>query len=261
MDISFFKYQGTGNDFIIVDDRDPAFPEDNPALIARLCDRRFGIGADGLILLQTEEGYDFRMIYFNADGRQSSMCGNGGRCIAAFAHRLGLGRSLNFIAIDGPHSATVDDDIVDLKMTDVSGIQREGTDTFILNTGSPHYVNFRDGIDLADMVKIGREVRYSPAYAQEGINVNIAENILGEIKLRTYERGVEDETLSCGTGTVATALAYHIFTGRGAGTYSQLMNVAGGRLQVSYHSDGRGNFHDIWLAGPAKLVFSGEISI
>ena len=261
MAIKFEKYQGTGNDFILVDDWDKQFPVNNEEWIRSLCTRKFGIGADGLILLQTDENADFRMMYFNADGKQGSMCGNGGRCIAHFAWQKGFaGRNMRFAAVDGLHQAIVnDDETIRLSMQPVAGMKEYGG-AFLLDTGSPHYVSFVEDNGSVDVVNEGRRVRNSEQFEKNGINVNFVETS-GEnaIVVRTYERGVEDETLSCGTGVVASALAY---TGRkGMSRHKRFeVNVAtkGGELKV-YFKKVDGSVADVWLEGPAIQVFRGWV--
>lgn len=264
MTIHFYKYQGTGNDFIMIDDREERFPQDNIQLIAQLCDRRFGIGADGLILLQNASGYDFRMVYFNSDGRPSTMCGNGGRCIAAFARFLGIGGDeLRFLAVDGPHTARFNGAEVALQMQDVTDITPKAT-AFQLNTGSPHFVIFQPGVDEFNIIKLAKAIRYNPEYAAEGINVNFVEPTgNSNIKVRTYERGVEDETYSCGTGVVASAMAYtHREHQNGqAGHYELGIQTKGGALKVRFHFSPPAQFEDVWLIGPAVQVFTGSVSV
>ena len=259
MEWSFRKYQGTGNDFIIVHDPENAFPADDIKLIEHLCHRRFGIGADGLMLVRPEEGFDFRMVYFNADGRESTMCGNGGRCIAAFAFHSGLASANGqFIAIDGPHDYQIlQDGSVKLKMIDVESYRMDGTD-MIMNTGSPHYVSMRKDVAAIDIVPEARAIRYNATFAKEGINVNFVEEQAGQCMLRTYERGVEDETYSCGTGTVAAALALAIQNGWTTGPVS--LQTKGGQLKVWFEKVGDA-FRNIWLEGPAVEVFSGKTVI
>ena len=263
--MKFWKYQGAGNDFVMLDQRsERRLTREDTALIEHLCNRRFGIGADGLILLQTRPGYDFEMVYFNADGRESSMCGNGGRCIAAFARHLGLaGEYCRFLAIDGEHEARISapDDPwqevwVELKMTDVSAVETNG-DTYVLNTGSPHYVRFAAQLDQKDMVMEGRAVRYSDRFRQEGINVNLVEPSKDGLHIRTYERGVEDETLACGTGVTAAAIASFLHGNQTAGDVEVPVLAKGGRLSVRFHAEKDGGFTDIWLCGPAQQVFEG----
>ena len=208
MIIEFYKYQGTGNDFIMIDDREKEFDLTDNDLIAALCERRMGIGADGLILLREHDTLDFEMIYFNADGKQSSMCGNGGRCIIAFAQMLEMTENeTTFTAIDGEHKGRLMDDGIYLQMQDVKKIEGVG-DGLVLNTGSPHYIEMVDELDYIDVDKQGRKIRNSAPFKKDGINVNFVLDA-SELQVRTYERGVEAETLSCGTGVVATAIAMH----------------------------------------------------
>lgn len=266
--MKFWKYQGAGNDFILLDQRTGAtITRADPQRVARLCDRRFGIGGDGLILLQHRAGYDFEMIYFNADGRESSMCGNGGRCIAAFAHDLGLvDDHCRFLAIDGPHEAHVTasagsqaDYWVELKMADVPAIEQQDPDTYILDTGSPHYVRFVARVDELDMVAAGRAVRYGERFREQGINVNLVEPTATGLRIRTYERGVEDETLACGTGVTAAALADALRNPVADGSHETQVQARGGQLSVRFEADGAG-FREVWLCGPAVRVFTGEIA-
>lgn len=256
--ISFFKYQGTGNDFILIDNRDKII-ELTTTQIAWLCDRRMGIGADGLMLLETAAGFDFKMIYFNADGSESTMCGNGGRCISAFAKRLGIVKDkAHFLAIDGPHdSYFLENDQVCLAMIDVEEIIETEND-FILNTGSPHYVQFINNLDLFDVFQAGRTIRNLEEFQPKGINVNFVERLEDKIYVRTYERGVEDETLSCGTGVTAAAIAS---VGNATGQFSVNVKTKGGNLNVQFHKLNSSIVKQIKLTGPAQLVFSGEILI
>lgn len=260
MNIAFKKYQGTGNDFILMDDRTHTFPQGNQDFIARMCDRRFGIGADGLMLLRNKEGYDFEMVYFNSDGKTGSMCGNGGRCIARFAKDIGAvnKNEVHFLAVDGPHEAIIGDETVKLKMNDVSGIAGIDGD-FYLNTGSPHYVKIELNVPELDVYNKARKIRYNERFAQEGTNVNFMEPRDNGIYVRTYERGVEDETLSCGTGVTAAALIAAL-----VGVAGQDGNCAvatrGGNLRVHFQREGE-RFHHIWLEGPAVHVFNGEITL
>jgi diaminopimelate epimerase len=255
VDIPFFKYQGTGNDFVMIDDRNETFPAHDQALIERLCHRRFGVGADGLILLRNDPDYDFRMIYFNADGAEGSMCGNGGRCIVRFAHDLNLfAQKTRFVAIDGEHTATVTGDEVSLKMGDVAAIGEQGAHTF-LNTGSPHAVLFTDDLESTDVVAEGRAIRYSEPFSPGGTNVNFVQLMeQSSLYVRTYERGVEDETYSCGTGVTAAALAAHRQLGI-AGPVA--IRTLGGNLRVSFCQQPDGTFTDVYLIGPARRVFAG----
>jgi len=255
--MKFYKYQGTGNDFILIDDRMLSFQFSQEA-IELFCHRRFGIGADGLILLQNQEGYDFRMIYFNADGREGSMCGNGGRCIVRFAHDLGIFDShTTFMAIDGAHEAFVDQEEISLKMTDTEAmLMKDGFHYY--NTGSPHVVSYVDNLDDFDVLLHGKNIRFNDFWtSHKGTNVNFVE-VLDEnsIKVRTYERGVEDETYSCGTGVTACALDMAVSKGS---TSPINILTKGGELNVFFEKKSDGNFGNIYLKGPAKRVFIGDL--
>lgn len=258
MEISFSKYQGTGNDFIILDNRSGAYNNLSRKQIEFLCHRRFGIGADGLMMLNNAKGYDFEMKYYNADGAAGSMCGNGGRCIAAFAFANGVvGRECTFIAYDGPHSARIAEGMVSLKMNPVKEMIHVGTD-FFLDTGSPHFISFCNAVDTVDIVQQGRKVRYSAEYKAQGVNVNFVEKTgTNEIRVRTYERGVEDETYSCGTGVTAAAIA---FAAANAGGQAVDVKTRGGDLCVTFQKTAHG-YDNIWLTGPADFVFSGKIEL
>ncbi len=259
MIIDFAKYQGTGNDFILIDDRAETFPLQNQALIAQLCHRRFGIGADGLILLRSDPSYDFRMVYINADGAEGSMCGNGGRCIVQFAHDLGLfEQETRFMAVDGEHTATIDWDTVSLKMMDVDTTGQRAEFTF-LNTGSPHVVQFVEALDTLDVVTTGRPMRYSEALQPGGANINFVEPLVDNaLFVRTYERGVEDETYSCGTGVTAAALVAH---GQLGLTTPIAIQTLGGNLSVSFTPMPNGGFEQVYLQGPAIRVFTGSVTV
>jgi diaminopimelate epimerase len=256
--ISFYKYQGTGNDFVMIDNQSGYFKYDTK-LIRQLCDRKFGIGADGLIALEntSENDVDFKMVYFNADGRESSMCGNGGRCIVAFAKFLDLiDNHCTFQAIDGLHEAKIDSSLhIELKMKDVLNIETF-EDSFVLDTGSPHFINIVDNVDEVDVKKEGARIRYSDQFKKEGINVNFIAFKNNKLHIRTYERGVEDETLSCGTGVTAAALAS--FNANLTSHKHIHVNTQGGNLQVKFEQFENG-FKNIWLIGPANQVFKGEI--
>ncbi len=254
--LTFYKYQGTGNDFVMLDNRENVLQDNDVATIKFLCDRRFGVGADGLILLENSDTTDFKMVYFNADGNQSTMCGNGGRCIVAFAKHLGLIEEKTiFEAIDGLHHASIKEDVVSLQMQDVTEI-KECNDYLFLDTGSPHHVQFEENILNFDLVGQGRKIR-NEIYGVAGSNVNFVKKINDiTYKMRTYERGVEDETLSCGTGATAVALAmYH--QKKTVSTTIKLQ-VEGGELQVSFQEN-EGKYSQIFLTGKAIQVFKGEI--
>ena len=257
MNIPFYKYQGTGNDFVIIDNSSLFFPKENTATINKLCDRHFGIGADGLILLENDAIADFKMVYFNADGKESTMCGNGGRCIVAFAHFLGLcSNKTTFNAIDGLHNATINNNIVSLQMIDVDDIDVRKNHTF-LDTGSPHHVQVVDNLEDFLVVIAGRKLRN--AYGDEGSNINFVEKIDDKnFSVRTYERGVEDETLACGTGVTAVAIAMH----KTKRTSEKNINlkVLGGELSVSFEIDNN-VYKNVFLKGSAKFIFQGEIVI
>jgi diaminopimelate epimerase len=249
----FYKYQGTGNDFVMIDNRDGRFPV-NQAYIEHLCHRRFGIGADGLILLQNDPDYDFRMVYFNADGREGSMCGNGGRCTVRFAEDLGIfSGSTTFIAVDGEHEAIANSEVIALKMGLMHSLEQH-QDYDFMNTGSPHYVTFVDDIKNLDVFGEGRKIRYSDEWVKRGgTNVNFVEILNDDtLYVRTYERGVEDETYSCGTGVTACALSAHLKYNKKSPVR---INTNGGNLQVSFDDD----FKNIHLIGPAVRVFEGVL--
>lgn len=255
--MQFYKYQGTGNDFIIIDDRSHTF-QLNTEAIANLCHRRFGIGADGLMLLQKAEGYDFRMIYFNADGTEGTMCGNGGRCLVRFAADLGIVQEkAHFIAVDGPHLAHITPETISLQMQDVANIAQHDDDYFT-NTGSPHVVRYVQQVQFTDVKNIGAAIRYSEQYqGQNGTNVNFAEKLDPQtLFVRTYERGVEDETYSCGTGVTAAALVSNATKGMPSPIQ---IKTLGGELAIQFEGNSTDGYTQIFLIGPAKHVFTGEI--
>ena len=260
MKLSFYKYQGTGNDFVMVDNRKGEITLTQEE-IAKLCHRKFGIGADGFILLSQHSECDFEMVYYNADGNLGSMCGNGARCTVAFAKEVGLiGKSTTFMAYDGTHEAKINaDDLVSLKMGDVKGVEINDGHYF-LDTGSPHYVTFVENIVTTDVVKEGRKIRYNERFNEEGTNVNFVENKETYIEVRTYERGVEDETLSCGTGVTATAICAALRGITGEKEYCGVKTM-GGNLVVKFHQVSEQLFKDIWLEGPARMVYKGEIDV
>jgi len=262
MIVHFSKYQGTGNDFVILDNRKKQYSSLNSLQIEFLCDRHFGIGADGLILLEPSAGKDFYMKYYNSDGNESSMCGNGGRCITAFANELNLIKDkANFKAIDGAHEAIITTHsplAVKLKMSDVDEPELIAGDVF-LNTGSPHYVRFVDNVSDLEIIYEAQKIRYNDRFRKEGTNVNFVQPLENILIVRSYERGVEDETYSCGTGVVGSVLASvakEIVPASG----KQTVHTKGGVLRVYYERDGNG-FKNVWLEGEATFVFKGEIEI
>lgn len=259
MKVQFYKYQGAGNDFVVIDNRKMLIDKTDHSLIQKLCDRRFGIGADGLMLLQEKDGYDFEMVYFNADGYEGTMCGNGGRCIVAFAHFLNIIKeSTKFWAIDGEHVADIiNPEYINLKMSDVNEVE-VNDEYYFLNTGSPHYVAFVKGIEELDVFNTGKAIRYNERFKEEGTNVNFVEEINNRLLVRTYERGVENETLACGTGITACAIAASVHTGKDKAEYE--VKALGGELNVRYKKVGN-TFNNIWLEGPAKQVFSGVVDL
>ena len=260
MKIDFYKFQGTGNDFVLLDNRDNKYTSLSTKQIAFLCDRRFGIGADGLMLLESHSSLDFKMVYFNSDGNESTMCGNGGRCIVAFSKLLGISNSeVKFEAIDGVHKAKINsENVVDLEMIDVSEINTY-EDDYVLDTGSPHYVSILDDVSNLDVFNSGKEIRNSVEFKENGINVNFVSKIDNDsYKVRTYERGVEDETFSCGTGVTASVIALN---------EKNLLNnneikvsTLGGDLEVKFDKK-ESVYTNIWLCGPATFVFKGVINV
>lgn len=262
MKIQFTKFHGTGNDFILVDNRAGSFSPD-VATVAFLCDRHLGIGADGLILLQGREGFDFGMNYYNSDGRESTMCGNGGRSITAFARDLGIiGDNARFIAVDGIHQSVIlsadgTDFITKVQLRDATVESSSAVGTTV-NTGSPHLVRFVPEVAKVDVVREGRKIRYSKKFAPEGVNVDFVEIARDMLHVRTYERGVENETLSCGTGVTAAALVAACKFTPAKGFY--LVQTPGGQLKVSFTRN-RNTFADVWLEGPVKKVFEGSVDL
>ncbi len=258
MNLTFYKYQGTGNDFVMIDNRKNVFPKNNTQIINKLCNRYFGIGGDGLILLENDDTTDFKMVYYNSDGNESTMCGNGGRCIVAFAHRLGVfDNKTTFIAIDGLHHATIENNIVSLQMIDVDTVKVEDTFTFA-DTGSPHHVQLVENIQEFDVFNTGKNIRNS-IYGTEGSNVNFVEQQNeNTFRVRTYERGVENETLACGTGVTAVAIA--MYETNKTKQKSLNLLVEGGKLGVSFDVEDA-SYKNIHLIGPADFVFTGTIII
>lgn len=265
MKLKFYKYHGCGNDFIIIDNRDKKLPTGFFTQIKALCDRRFGIGADGLMLLQSKNKFDFEMIYYNADGGLGSMCGNGGRCIVAFAKFLKIPSQQKnkyfFLAADGSHEASLlQNGNISLKMQDVLKVKKNKDKDFILNTGSPHYIKFVEKLDEIDVRSLGQRIRNNTTYKKEGINVNFIQmNKLG-IQMRTYERGVEDETYSCGTGVTAAAIVYCLENDFLTEEMQIKIGTRGGNFEVKLAYDGD-KFHSIYLIGNAVQIYKGEIEI
>lgn len=260
MILNFSKYHGAGNDFILIDNRKDKIKL-SCSEVAFLCNRHLGIGADGMMLLNSSNQHDFEMQYFNSDGNESSMCGNGGRCITAFASKLGIIDKLTlFTAIDGLHTAEIIEDkgnikTIRLQMCDVKEL-KQFDNYFLLNTGSPHYVQFVDDVKAIDVASEGRKIRFDLRFAPEGLNVNFVEIKANFIFVRTYERGVEDETLSCGTGVTASALAY------ASDKNIEKVNIhtLGGKLTVSFEKQNN-TFNNVFLEGEACFVFEGKIGI
>ena len=255
---TFYKYHGTGNDFVLIDNREGFFNKKDSKQISFLCKRHVGIGADGLILLENHDEVDFKMVYFNADGNESSMCGNGGRCITSFAKYLKIiDNKATFEAIDGMHEAIIDEENIKLHMQNVERVEKHSDHVF-LDTGSPHHVQLENNLDKLDIKNVGSKIRYGSLYNEAGSNVNFVSKLSDhKFTVRTYERGVENETLSCGTGVTAVALAMH-YIGETEKTHIHL-ETPGGDLQVSFLKKGDG-YKDIWLIGPAVQVFKGILA-
>ncbi len=256
MNLIFFKYQGTGNDFVMIDNRTKIFPKEKTDIISQLCDRHFGIGADGVILIENDDDFDFKMIYYNPDASET-FCGNGGRCAVAFAKQLGIINSkTHFLAVDGEHFAEINNSIVSLKMIDVEEIKIQENSVFAY-TGTQHHVEMVNELKDFPVYEKGKEIRYS--YAEPGSNVNFVEQLNNDtFKVRTYEKGVENETLACGTGVTAVAVAMHK-TNKTKSNHIYLP-VEGGNLEVSFKEE-NGIYKNIFLIGPAQFVFKGNISI
>lgn len=263
----FYKYQGAGNDFLIADNRDGSVRLATKD-IKLLCDRHYGVGADGLMLLEKSTEYNFKMVYYNSDGSGGMMCGNGGRCIVAFAADVGI-EKFDFEAADGFHTAILacksgNEKTVRLKMKNVSCIKQENENSWFIDTGTRHAVRFVTGLDSLDVVESGRKIRYSREYEPEGVNANFACVLPGKqqdciLHVRTYEKGVEDETCACGTGITACALAAHIkypdcWRKDNAGRITVKVKALNDMLSVDFKSDGNGGFEDVWLTGPATKV-------
>jgi diaminopimelate epimerase len=257
MEISFSKYQGTGNDFIIVDNRSAGIVLNKEQIVA-LCDRRFGIGSDGIILIEEDAGADFYMNFYNPDGSQS-FCGNGSRCAVKFAsHFLKPSFKIKFRAIDGEHEAIINEDEIKIRMKDVDKVDVIDTNAFFVHTGSPHHIIYQQNIGELDLLNEARKIRYSDRYSAPGVNVNYVEPNGNQLLVRTYERGVEDETYSCGTGVTAVALSFGYLHPE---MDSVRVSTRGGILNVLFRNNGEGHFTDTWLCGPAIFVFEGIINI
>jgi len=257
MTINFYKFHGTGNDFIIIDNRTNNLKVNN-TIIEKMCDRRFGIGADGLMLLENDKKTDFRMVYFNSDGYEGTMCGNGGRCIVSFAKKLGvIENKTKFIAVDGIHYAEINNNLVSLKMLDLDKIKNIENDYF-LDTGSPHFVKFVNDFEKVNVYNDGKAIRYNNTFKEEGTNVNFAELNGNTIKVGTYERGVEDETYSCGTGVTAVAICAYLESDKKINNFD--ISTKGGKLNVRFENNNN-TFENIWLTGPATFVFKGEYTL
>ncbi len=268
--IVFYKYTGAGNDFLIADNREGSI-ELSAEQIQKYCDRRYGVGADGVMLLENEQGYDFKMVYYNSDGSGGMMCGNGGRCIVAFAHDLGIvpcsAGQYHFLAADGPHDATVNGSTVRLKMKDVTEVTPT-EDGLFLDTGTRHLVVKVDDIKSHDVFNEGRALRYKPLYGPIGTNVNFTQMIDGVLHVRTYEKGVEDETFACGTGIVASAIANSCEGLAGPVSSSPCHPVTPSSIKikalrddlaVEFVANKNGSFTNVWLIGPAQYIARVEI--
>ncbi|MEJ6777255.1 MAG: diaminopimelate epimerase [Crocinitomicaceae bacterium] len=256
MNIFFSKYQGTGNDFVMIDNMSGLYNSLSIAQIKFLCNRKLGVGADGLIKLSRKEGFDFEVEYFNADGSQS-FCGNGARCSVSFARSIGIIEAeTSFYAIDGSHKAFIKDENIRLEMLSVNDYEMVEND-YLLDTGSPHYIHLVEDLDDENIVDYGHSIRYSDRFNEHGINVNtmaiVSDN---EVNVATYERGVEDETLSCGTGVAACVLAFMVI--KNQNNSEVIINTKGGVLKVTAQRNKK-EFTDIWLTGPATFVFDGSI--
>lgn len=256
-DLQFYKYQGTGNDFVMIDNRNQIFDTHQTHLITRLCDRKYGVGADGLILLNHCPGYDFEMVYFNADATPA-MCGNGSRCAVHLAHRLGIiGKETKFMAEDGEHEAFIRDGQIHIKMVDVEEVQVL-EDGYFLNTGTRHFVRIVKNLAELDVVGEGKKIRYDERFLPKGTNANFTEIINGHVHMRIYEKGVENETLSSGTGVTAVALAL----AKAMNMESPVtVNTRGGQLSVSFERTGEDKFTQVYMIGPAEMVFEGTVFV
>ena len=258
MKISFDKYHGCGNDFIIVDNLSNTFPKDSENEIKKFCNRRFGIGADGLILVNHNDKFPIEMIYYNSDGKISTMCGNGGRCFMHYCYNNDIIKNKSeFLACDGVHYGVVNDDYVKVSMSDVNGYKKYN-DYLFLNTGSPHLVKCVNDVSSFDLINISRNIQKINQF-DKGVNVNLVSRKNDDLyQIRTYERGVEEETLSCGTGAVASALALNILSLVNSKTVN--LDTKGGLLTVDFHKS-NSKYTDIHLSGKVKKVFTGIIEL
>jgi len=260
MIIHFEKYQGTGNDFVMLDNLSGQYDALSIEQIEQLCDRRFGVGADGLIKINRHPNYDFEVDYYNSDGSKS-FCGNGARCAVKFAATLGLTvNECRFLGIDGEHKAYLKNGLIYLDMLPVGSVEPY-QDAYVLHTGSPHFVKFTKDLSAENICEYGKAIRYSDAFRKEGINVNLVKQQgLDSIQIETYERGVENETLSCGTGATACALVLATLENR-IGDYEINVAVKGGDLKVAFSYLGNNSFENIQLIGPAECVFKGTMNV
>ena len=258
MKINFDKYHGCGNDFIIVDNLSNTFPKDSENQIKKFCNRRFGIGADGLILVNHNDKFPIEMIYYNSDGKISTMCGNGGRCFMHYCYNNDIIKNKSeFLACDGVHYGVVNDDYVKVSMSDVNGYKKYN-DYLFLNTGSPHLVKCVNDVSSFDLINISRNIQKINQF-DKGVNVNLVSRKNDDLyQIRTYERGVEEETLSCGTGAVASALALNILSLVNSKTVN--LDTKGGLLTVDFHKS-NSKYTDIHLSGKVKKVFTGIIEL
>ncbi len=260
MIVKFHKYQGAGNDFVIIDNRQGIVSIGKEALAINLCHRKFGVGSDGLIFIENTIEADFVVDFLNPDGSRS-FCGNGSRCAVQFAvdNKVFIGNKTSFLASDGIHFATIKEASINVEMKNVEKVNKINQDYFA-ETGSPHYVSYFKSIDDVDMIEFGQKIRYSTEFKEKGTNVNAVEELSpNHIKVRTYERGVEDETLACGTGVTACALSYAILNDIESDTIN--IDAVGGQLKVSFIKGRDNSFTNIWLEGPADFVFKGEVNV
>ena len=258
--IHFYKWQGAGNDFILLDGRNGLDIETNPNIINRLCNRHFGIGADGLMVMSLIHGFDFRMTYYNSDGYEADMCGNGARCIVGLAAQLGVfQKEATFLARDGRHTGVLlPGGACKVSIRNVAQSETVGQGYF-LNTGVPHLVVFIDRIDSVDVERDGSKLRFDSQFGPDGTNVNFVQLASSHLMIRTFERGVEAETLACGTGVVASAIAASLKDPQYASPVT--CKARGGTLSVSFQPEANQSFSNVWLEGPAREVFQGDIEI